>query len=170
MESVEGMLVFSSQKHSIEHEGQFIDIGWVGDIIQVNPQLVETLWGKRILPVVSPISSDSNGKSLNVNADWAAAQLAIALRAEKLLLFTDVPGVLRDPSNPDSLIQNLSASEIPLLVQKGIVSGGMIPKLKMIQTILQGGVEEIFIAGGASLEFLDQLLGGKFVPGTRITR
>ena len=162
--------LFIAKKHSIEHEGQFIDIGWVGDIIQVNPQLVETLWGKRILPVVSPISSDSNGKSLNVNADWAAAQLAIALRAEKLLLFTDVPGVLRDPSNPDSLIQNLSASEIPLLVQKGIVSGGMIPKLKMIQTILQGGVEEIFIAGGASLEFLDQLLGGKFVPGTRITR
>lgn len=162
--------LFIAKKHTIEHEGQFIDIGWVGDIIQVNSQLVETLWGNRILPVVSPISSDSNGKSLNVNADWAAAHLAIALRAGKLILFTDVPGVLLDPSNADSLIQVLSASEIPLLIKKGVVTGGMIPKLQMIQTVLQGGVEEVFIAGAASLEFLDQLLKGKYIPGTRITR
>ncbi|NLJ48860.1 MAG: acetylglutamate kinase [Candidatus Atribacteria bacterium] len=162
--------LFLAKKHTIEHEGQFIDIGWVGDIIQVNPQLIETLWGNRILPVVSPISGDSDGKSLNVNADWAASQLAIALRAEKLLLFTDVPGVLLDPLNPDSLIRDLSASDIPLLFQKGIVAGGMIPKLQMIQTVLQGGVEEVFIAGGASLELLDQLLEGKSIPGTRVTR
>lgn len=162
--------LFLAKKHIIEHEGQSIDIGWVGDIIQVNPLLVETLWRNRILPVISPISGDRNGKSLNVNADWAAAHLAIALKAEKLLLFTDVPGVLLDPLNPDSLIRNLSASEIPLLFQKGIVTGGMIPKLQVIQTVLQGEVEEVFIAGHASLELLDQLLEGKYIPGTRVTR
>lgn len=162
--------LFIAKKHIINRENQLIDIGRVGDINQVNTQLIETLWNNKILPVVSPISSDGNGKSLNVNADWAAAQLAIALRVEKLLLFTDVPGVLSNPSKPDSLIEILSVNDVPLLIQKGIVTGGMIPKLQMIETVLRGGVEEVFIAEGASLKFVDQLFKGKSIPGTRIIR
>lgn len=162
--------LFIAKKLTINHQGQLIDIGRVGDIIQVNPRLVEILWESKILPVVSPISSDGQGKGLNVNADWAASQLAIHLQAEKLLLFTDVPGVLSDPSNPDSLIQTLPVNNIPLLIQKGIITGGMIPKLQMIQTVLQSGVEEVFITNGASLEFLDQWFEGKIIPGTRVIR
>jgi len=162
--------LFIAQKHSVFQDGRPIDIGRVGDIIQVNPRLVESLWERDILPVVSPISSDREGRSLNVNADWAAARLAIGLQAEKLLLFTDVPGVLANFADPTSLIEVLPVADIPALIQKGIATGGMVPKLQMIQDVLKSGVGEVFIAGGSSLELLGQLFEGQSIPGTRVVR
>jgi acetylglutamate kinase len=160
--------LFLAQKHLVKKDGQEIDIGRVGDIRQVNSRLVETLWNGGILPVISPVSTDDQGRSLNVNADWAAARLAVSLQADKLLLFTDVPGVLADPTDPTSLIENLRVVDIQTLIQQGIVSGGMIPKLQMIQDVLKSGVSEVFIAGGSSLGLLGQLLEGKSIPGTRV--
>ena len=89
-----------------------------------------------------------NGSSLNLNADTAAGEVASSINAEKLIILTDVPGVLKDPNDPSSLIQKISISEIPQLIEEGIISGGMIPKIETCVNAIENGVKSCHIIDG----------------------
>jgi len=125
-----------------------VDLGHVGQISKVNPKLLDLLSDNGFIPVLSPIGVDSEGNSLNLNADTAAAKLATAVGAEKLVLMTDVPGVLKEPGNADSVISRLRVSEIDPMIEDGTISGGMIPKIQASRDALESGVGSVHILDG----------------------
>ena len=100
------------------------------------------------IPVISPIGIADNGTSLNLNADTVAGEISGAVDAEKLIILTDVPGVLRDPSDPDSLISKIKVSEVPGLIEDGIITGGMIPKIETCVKAIKDGVKSCHIIDG----------------------
>ncbi len=116
------------------------ELGFVGDVEDVNPQIIERLLAENLIPVVSTIGSDLAGQSYNINADTVAGALAGALGAEKVLYLTDVPGLLRDVEDAESLIRHTTDTEIAELIEQGVVSGGMIPKVGACLDALEGGV------------------------------
>ena len=123
--------------------------GLVGKITAVDPRLVENALEDGYVPVVSTVAQGVDADTAyNINADTAAAKLAIALRAEKLILLTDVRGLLLDPKDEESLIHVVRTHEISLLMEKGIVSGGMIPKMECCVDAIDGGVERVHILDG----------------------
>ncbi|MDR0389695.1 MAG: acetylglutamate kinase [Spirochaetaceae bacterium] len=127
------------------------DLGFVGEITRVNTDLLETVLNGGYIPVVSTVAigteSDA-GQSLNINADIAAAKIAAALKAEKLLLMTDVRGVLKDLNDPDSLLKVIYRKELDDLKKQGVVSKGMIPKIECCSLALDGGVSRTHIIDG----------------------
>lgn len=125
-----------------------VDLGHVGEVSKVNPTLVDLLCQNGFIPVLSPIGVDAEGNSLNLNADTAAARLAAAVGAEKLVLMTDVPGVLREPGNSASLISRLRVGEIGPMIEDGTISGGMIPKIQASRDALASGVGSVHILDG----------------------
>lgn len=125
-----------------------VDLGCVGEIQNVNPDILETLLGQGYIPVISPVASGEEGQTYNVNADTAAGQIAEALKADKLLLLTDVRGILRDVSDKDSLISTISREEVDQLVEQGILSGGMLPKVECAVSALESGVGSVHILDG----------------------
>ena len=100
------------------------------------------------IPVISPVGIAKDGTSLNLNADTAAGEVAGAVDAEKLIILTDVPGVLRNPDDPSSLIQKIMVAEIPDLIEQGIISGGMIPKIETCVKAIENGVKSCHIIDG----------------------
>lgn len=125
-----------------------VDIGFVGEITKVNPDIVCTLIKEGYIPVVAPVAMGLHGESYNVNADTAASSLAAALKADKLIILTDVEGILKDRTNPGSLISTVSRSEVPGLVDQGIIDGGMIPKVECCVRALEEGVQTTHILDG----------------------
>ncbi len=125
-----------------------VDLGFVGEIEQVNPGIVKTLIDQGYIPVISPIAGGQAGESFNINADTAAGEIAIALKADKFLLLTDVPGVLKDVNDKDSLLAYVKEVDIPALMEEGLISGGMIPKVECCQNALRGGVGTAHILDG----------------------
>jgi acetylglutamate kinase len=133
------------------HRLQFPDLGFVGEIESVDTEVLNAVLNSGAIPVVSSVAfglGEVAGHALNVNADTAAATIATALQAEKLILMTDVPGILRDLRDPDSLIRVASRSELPALKQEGIVKKGMIPKVDCCIAALEGGVNRTHIIDG----------------------
>ena len=126
-----------------------IDLGWVGETEVINPEIVLILAGKGYISVISPIATDEKGNDLNVNADTVAGDIASALGAKKLIALTDVPGVLRNPNDPDTRISKIAFEEIETLIADGIISGGMIPKVKSSAAALKGGVRQVHIIDGS---------------------
>jgi acetylglutamate kinase len=124
------------------------DIGYVGEVVMVNPAIVETLIGRQHIPVISSVAADDMGQSFNINADTFAGEIAAALGAEKLFLMTDTPGLMRDFHDPESLIAQLDIREARRLIDSGIVSGGMIPKLTCCIRSLAQGVRSAHIIDG----------------------
>ena len=124
------------------------DIGFVGDITEVNPKILYDLLEKDFLPIVFPIGFDDNYDSYNINADTAAEKLAVALKAKKLILLTDVCGLMRDPKDDSTLIPRLKVSEVPALIKEGVISGGMIPKVDCCVEAVRQGVERANIQDG----------------------
>lgn len=125
------------------------DYGYVGEITEVNPAPVTDLMDAGYIPVVSTVArGEDQDTCYNINADTAAAKLAIALKAKKLILLTDVRGLLRDPKDENSLIRSLKVSEVPALIRAGAVSGGMIPKVGCCVEAVRGGVERANIQDG----------------------
>ena len=123
-----------------------IDIGLVGEVVQVNPRVVfEALDAGRI-PVISTVAPDASGQLLNVNADLAASSLAIALGAEKLMVLTDVPGLYSDWPNRDSLVSEISATELEQMLPK--LESGMIPKMQACLSAVNGGVPQAHVIDG----------------------
>ena len=109
-------------------EGEVMaDIGFVGEISRVNPGIVTTIIAEGYIPVVAPVAVGSEGESYNINADYAAGRLAAALGADKLIILTDVEGILTDRGDPGSLMSVLRVAEVPSLIERGIIDGGMLP-------------------------------------------
>lgn len=121
--------------------------GLVGRITAVNPEPVENALETRYIPVVATVAQGAD-TAYNINADTAAAKLAEALRAEKLILLTDVRGLLKDPQDEETLIHEVRAREVPDLIAQGVVSGGMIPKMECCVDAIAGGVERVHILDG----------------------
>lgn len=126
-----------------------VDYGYVGEVIDVNPKIVLDVIEKGYIPVVSSVAAGMHEPaSYNINADTAASKLASALHAKKLILLTDVPGLMKDTGNPDTLIRRLKVSQVPALVMSGIISGGMIPKVDCCVEAVRQGVERANIQDG----------------------
>ena len=124
------------------------DIGFVGEAAGIETAATSAAVGSETVPVISPIGSEPDGTVLNINADIAAAALASALRAEKLIYVSDVPGLMRDPSQPDSLIPSVHAGDVEMLIRQKVISGGMIPKVQSAISSLEAGVGKVHFIGG----------------------
>ena len=134
---------------------QLVDYGFVGDIDQVNAELLADLIAKGVVPVISPIGHDTQGSLLNTNADTIAAEVAKALSKvfEVTLVFCfEKKGVLRDAEDDDSVIPSITQAEFPTLVEQGIVSGGMLPKLEKSFSAIQAGVHEVVITQANAID------------------
>ena len=123
-------------------------LGYVGEITGINPQPILDLLEAGYIPVVSTTGYDKNGNVYNINADTAAAKIAGVLRAESMISMTDIAGILRDKENPETLIPKIYVSDIPQLVNEGIISGGMIPKIDCCREAIRMGVKKVFIIDG----------------------
>ena len=124
------------------------DIGFVGNVTKVNPKPIRDALNNGVIPVIATIASDENGQTYNVNADTAASQIAAALGAENLILLTDIAGLLRDKDDPSTLIQEVNVSEVPFMKKRGIISGGMIPKIDCCVEAVRRGVKKTVIIDG----------------------
>ena len=123
-------------------------LGYVGEITKVRPQPIQDLLEKNYIPVVSTVASDRQGNTYNINGDTAAAYLAGALGAERLIMMTDIAGILRDKDDPATLIAQITVSEAKKLYDEGIISGGMIPKVDCCIEALEHGVNNVVIMDG----------------------
>ena len=123
--------------------------GLVGDVARINPDVLEPLLNKGYVPVISSVAATpSDGQAHNINADTVAGELAASLQAEKLILLTDTPGILRDRDHPESLIRKLRLSEARQLIDDGVVAGGMTPKTECCIRALAQGVSAAHIVDG----------------------
>lgn len=134
------------KSRKITHGGQ--DLGFVGEVMEVNPEIIHTLDREQFIPVIAPVGIDHEGYTYNNNADDVAAAVAVSLRADKLVLLTDVPGILRDPKDKSSLFSTLDVEEIEELISQGIISGGMLPKVRACERALKKGVGKTHIIDG----------------------
>ena len=124
------------------------DLGYVGEIIDVNTQVIEDAMDKGYIPVISTVASGVDGHAYNINADIAAAHIAAKLNAKKLILMTDVRGLLRDRDDESTLIPVVNVSSVPKLQHDGIISGGMIPKIQCCVEAVRSGVKRAHIIDG----------------------
>ncbi|MGN0093170.1 MAG: acetylglutamate kinase [Methanobrevibacter sp.] len=129
-------------------ESQKVDLGLVGEVVSVNHGILDMFTENDYIPVIAPIGMADNGSTLNINADTAAGEIGQSVKAEKLIILTDVPGVLRDPDDPSTLIQRIRVDEVPQLIEDGIISGGMIPKIETCVDAVKGGVKSAHILDG----------------------
>ncbi|WP_407377621.1 acetylglutamate kinase [Methanobrevibacter sp.] len=148
LSGTDSSLIYAHKKPLSKIDEEIVDYGLVGEVDRINTDLLEMFLDNDIIPVISPIGINEVGQSLNLNADTAAGEVAGALDVEKLIILTDVPGVLRDPSDPSTLIQKIKISEIPDLVEQGIISGGMIPKIETCVKAIENGVKSCHILDG----------------------
>lgn len=125
-----------------------VDIGFVGKVTRIDPHLIDVLDEKGYVPVISSIGVGSQGETFNINADSVAGEVAAALQAEKLMMLTDVRGIMKDQDDPKSLISTLKISEIESLTESGVISGGMLPKVEACTTALRGDVNKTHIIDG----------------------
>jgi acetylglutamate kinase len=145
-------------------------LGFVGDVVDVNRKILDTLIGADFIPVISTIGADATGQAYNINADSAAIAIAASLRAEKLIYLTDVPGVLTDVADPTSLVSRLSAARARNLIASGVIAGGMIPKVEACLDAIDAGVPSAHILDGriAHVVLLELLTDAGV--GTMLTR
>ena len=132
----------------IEAEIKDERLGYVGEITHINIKPVTDLLEKGYIPVISTLGCDRAGNAYNINGDTAAAQVAGALEAERLIMLSDIPGLLRDKDDPSTLIPEVSVIEAARLRQEGVISGGMIPKVDCCVTALHKGVKNVVIMDG----------------------
>ena len=145
----DGGLLKVEKKYS---EGQ--DIGFVGEVTQVNPKILYDLLEKDFLPIVCPIGMDEHYQTYNINADDAACAIARAVNAEKLAFLTDIEGVYKDPDDKSTLISELSIDEAKALITDGFIGGGMLPKLNNCIDAIENGVSRVHILDGRILHCL----------------
>lgn len=124
------------------------DMGYVGEVQSVNPSILHILQERGIIPVVSPVGPDERGQPYNINADSVASAIATAMKADKLILLTDAPGVCRDLKDASTLIDRILAGEVEALIADGTISGGMIPKVRGAAAAIRDGVGAVHILDG----------------------
>lgn len=127
-----------------------VDLGFVGEVTEVNPGILQALLAQGYIPVVSTVAIGEQGdmNRYNINADTAAAKIAVALKAEKFVQLTNVPGLLRDVNDPNSLISRLDHVAVPSMIATGVISAGMIPKIECNLEAIKGGVPRTYIIDG----------------------
>ncbi len=128
--------------------GRAADIGFVGRIIGVEPQPVEACLAAGMIPVITPLGRDIAGHVYNINADDSAAAIARSIKARKLVFLSDVPGLLRDAHDPESIISTLKRSDVETLIRQGVIAGGMLPKIQGALDALAAGVRKVHIIDG----------------------
>ncbi|MCX8172624.1 MAG: acetylglutamate kinase, partial [Archaeoglobaceae archaeon] len=148
----DGLLIVAEKKLLKLRKGMeetMVDLGFVGETKLVNPKILRILLDNGFIPVVSPVSADLEGNVYNLNADSVAGDLASALKAKKLIMLTDVPGILRDVNDKNSLISRIKLAELERMLEDGLIKGGMLPKVDAIARALRGGVEKVHIIDGS---------------------
>jgi acetylglutamate kinase len=128
--------------------GNQLDIGFVGDIHNVDISHILEAIKSNVIPVIPPLACDENGQIFNINADIAACKIAEALKAKKLVFLSDVPGILQDPTNEESVISTIKSSEITTLIERGIIKGGMVPKVKSAVHAINAGTNKVHMIDG----------------------
>ena len=128
--------------------GKELDLGFVGNIIDVDTEGIKQALNEDILPVIPPLAIDNEGNTYNINADIAACQIAKALKARKLVFLSDVPGILRDQNDEESVISTITVDEVDDLIKRNIISGGMAPKIKSAEDALLAGTNKVHIIDG----------------------
>ena len=146
----DGGLIMAKKMHIVYQEDddkppEIIDPGLVGEVTQINPDIIHTLTQQGFIPIIAPVGSGDSGETYNINADLVASQVAIALCAGRLIFLTDVDGVL-DPSG--SLISSINATDIHRMLEAKTISGGMIPKIEYALEALKNGIEKVHIING----------------------
>ncbi|MBC7189507.1 acetylglutamate kinase [Candidatus Aerophobetes bacterium] len=145
-------------------------LGLVGEVEKINPEIIEIIEREGFIPVVAPVGMSKEGESLNINADKVAAEIAGAIKAEKLVFLTDVEGVLEDPDKPESLIPTITRERIKKMLEEGKIQRGMIPKVEACEKALAKGVRKVHIISGKIphsllLEiFTDKGIGTQILP------
>ena len=162
--------IFRCRKARIKGtDGQTFDLGYVGEVIGVNVAPLLECIANGITPVISPTARGEDGKIYNCNADVAAAQAAIALKAKRLVFMSDVPGLLQNPNNPDSVISRLNIGDVDGLKKRGVIDKGMIPKVDSAVAAIKAGVEKVSFVDGRVLHavlleiFTDEGVGTEVV-------
>src|SRR5580692_10375233 len=141
-------VLFAEKTYLSGADGRRIDLGFVGEVKNVNARLLQLLVQADSIPCIATIARDANGQRLNVNADTAAGAVAAAMKAEKLVVVSDTHGIRSDPKDPESLMKHLTASQIDDMVKSGAISSGMLPKVQACAAALQGGVAKTHIIDG----------------------
>jgi acetylglutamate kinase len=148
LHSLSSVVLFAEKTYLAGDAGRRIDLGLVGDVKSVNARLLQLLVQADSIPVIATIARDDAGEKLNVNADTAAGAVAAAMKAEKLVVVSDTHGILRDLGNPESRISHLTVAQIEEMVQSGVITSGMLPKVESCVSALQGGVTKAHIIDG----------------------
>ncbi|HEV8241852.1 MAG TPA: acetylglutamate kinase [Thermoanaerobaculia bacterium] len=170
LSGVDSGLVRARRRPPVAVDGETVDYGHVGDVVSVDTGVLEVLIADGKLPVVSPLAADDDGNLLNCNADGIAAAIAVAMKAVKLVLLTDVPGLLERAEDPRSLVSYVDLEGLRVMRQRGVLAGGMAPKTAAIESALNGGVERAHLV---SWRVPDGLLAELFTnqgSGTLVVR
>lgn len=145
-----GKTVFQARHlpRQADETGALVEIGFVGEAARMNAKEIKAAIRKEIVPVISPIGATEDGTVLNINADVAAAALAAELKATKLIFVSDVPGIMRDQEDRNSLIPSVTAEQVETLIKQKVIAGGMIPKVQSAAAALGKGVGKTHLIGG----------------------
>jgi acetylglutamate kinase len=136
------------EKKFIEKDGEIIDIGYVGEIKEINTDIIDMLDFNNYIPVISTIGVDKEGQTYNINADYVAGEIAGKIKADRLIFLTDVDGIMQDHTNKETLISDITRKEVEILIEDGTISGGMLPKVETCLHALKKGVENVIILNG----------------------
>src|SRR5438034_2167797 len=144
-----GPEIFRCRKYSARSaKGEDVDLGFVGEVVDVNTEPLRECIRRSVTPVISPTARGDDGKTYNCNADVAAARTAIALKARRLVFMSDVPGLLRDPKDDATLMSHLRALDVPELKRAGVIGEGMLPKVDSAVAAIESGVEKVQFVDG----------------------
>lgn len=157
LSGVDAGLIVAHRRPPVNMEGagdEPVDFGFVGDIDRVEPRVLQLALNEGLIPVVSPLSADRKGGLLNINADTVAAALAVAIKAEKLVLTMAAPGILADRSDPSTLLSYLDLGGLRKLREEGALGDGMLPKATAIESAISGGVPRVHLLSGSTEDAL----------------
>ena len=166
-----GDSVLLCEKLTVDDDGNKVDLGFVGDVTEVRVKVIKKEIGEGLIPIISPVAEDAEGRPYNINADVAAGRVAAALNARRLVYMSDVPGLLSNPSDPTSLISTLKVSQVDGLKKTGVIDKGMRPKVASAVRALEDGVQRVHFIDGRLphsllLEiFTDKGIGTEIVHG-----
>jgi acetylglutamate kinase len=148
LHSLSSCVLFAEPLRMTDSQGRKIDLGLVGEVKTVNSQLLKNLCASETIPVIAPVAIDRGGGKLNVNADSAAGKVAAAVDAEKFVSVSDTNGILKDKNDPESNISSATEAEIKQMIESGIITEGMLPKVEACLIALDGGVKKAHIIDG----------------------
>ncbi|WP_434753183.1 acetylglutamate kinase [Paenibacillus amylolyticus] len=145
------------------------EIGWVGDVTSVKAEIIQGIVNMGYMPVIAPVGVDASGQRYNINADTAAGAVASHLGVSRMIVVTDVPGIMKNVDGEKKVLPSVSVQEIEDMIQTGEIYGGMIPKVRAAIACIHGEVREVIIVDGSESQILSRVLGGETI-GTRIIR